>query len=67
MATMTEMAQDIKREYGAFVSITDLMNYSKLNRKWWRQVLADITPIGTSTGKRYFYKEVAAKLAAYHD
>ncbi len=67
MATMTEMAQDIKREYGAFVSITDLVEYSKCGRKWWDKMLANVTPIGTSTGKRYFYKEVAAKLAAYHD
>lgn len=67
MATMTEMAQDIKREYGAFVSVSDLVEYSKCSRKWWSKMLVDITPVGTSTGKRYFYKEVAAVLAAYHE
>lgn len=67
MATMTEIAQDIKKEYGAFVSVADLVRYSKCNREWWRKMLVDITPIGTNTGKRYFYKEVAAVIAAYHD
>lgn len=67
MATMTELALDIKSEYGAFVSVSDLVAYSKCSREWWNKILADITPVGTNTGKRYFYKEVAAVLAAYHE
>ena len=65
MATKAEYAEDLKRSCGALISIEQLINYGNMNRKWWQKLLDGVDTVGSNTGKRYFYKDVAERLARY--
>lgn len=58
-ARINEMAEDIKRDYGALITITDIMRYLKCGRGYAWTAVQGLNPVGVGTGKKYFYKDVA--------
>lgn len=53
-----KMAEDLQNQYGALVSITDIMAYMKIGRTKAKALMAGYPTFGTGTGARYFYEEV---------
>ena len=53
-----KMADDLQSQYGALVSITDIMAYMKIGRTKAKALMAGYKTFGTGTGARYFYEEV---------
>lgn len=53
-----KIADDLQSQYGALVSITDIMAYMKIGRTKAKALMAGYNTFGTGTGARYFYEEV---------
>ena len=62
MATKREIEDDIKKDFGAVVSVGQLMKYTGMSRNWVRDMLAGLDKVGADSSKQYFYKDVAQKL-----
>lgn len=57
-----DMGADLKRDYGALVSITDIVKYTGMGHTTVQKVVAGCRPFGNGTGKRYFYQDVVEAL-----
>ncbi len=53
------MAEDLRKAYGALISVSDIKEYLGCGKNYAAAVVNDLIPIGSNTGKRYFYQEVA--------
>ena len=62
MPTTRAIAEDIKKEYGALLSISQVSRYFGMDRGRARNLVKGLPTFGTGTGKRYFYLEVAERL-----
>ena len=63
MATKGEIAEDLKKEFGAFISITDIKHYTGFGRDKSRNVVVGLPANGKGKDRRYFYRDVAEVLA----
>ncbi len=64
-STTYEFAQDLKKEYGALVTVASVMHFTKLNRRTVQKKLAQCGVLATNPyehKKLYFYKDVAAAM-----
>lgn len=57
-----KMGEDLKRDYGALVSITDIAKYTGMGHTKVQKVVAGCNTFGKGTGKRYFYQDVVEAL-----
>lgn len=57
-----KMGEDLKRDYGALVSIRDIMSYTGMGQTKVQKVVAECNTFGKGTGKRYFYQDVVEAL-----
>lgn len=65
MASRKVIADDLFARYGAVLSITEVTEYTKMSRDWCEKILHGVERIGTGTGKRVFYKDVAAAISNF--
>lgn len=58
-----DMASDLKQEYGALVSVSDVARYTGLSKRLIGSLLfQSCIPVGEGTGRRYFYKDAVAAI-----
>lgn len=62
MATKRQIAENLSKEYGALVSITDIQKHFGISKNKARGLTIDLKPFGMGTGKRYYYEDVAESL-----
>lgn len=58
------IAIDLKKDYGALISVEDLKNYCGYkSRDTVRKYIEGLIPIGQGKARRYYYEDVAERLA----
>ncbi|MGI5892342.1 MAG: hypothetical protein ACOX7H_06390 [Bacillota bacterium] len=63
MTRLSEIAEDMRKHCGALVSVSSLARYAGISREKARSLVFDLVPCGQNSGKRYFYLDVAKKIA----
>lgn len=56
------MGEDLRRDYGALVSVSDVVRYTGWGKTKVQNLVAECRAFGTGTGKRYFYQDVVDEI-----
>jgi hypothetical protein len=64
MATKSEIAQDMNAHgYNGFLTVTQISEYTGCNRRKIGRIVAGLSTLGSNSGKRYYYEDVAFALS----
>ena len=59
------IAEDLYSRCGALVSLSDMSRHFGMSKETARRITKEVQPVGHSTGKRYFYEDVAEAILRY--
>lgn len=57
-----EILNDLKKEYGSFLTITDISKYLKVSRASVRDLMNGVECLPDGRSKKYFVRDIADKI-----